>query len=76
MSRTKKSKKSPGSEYWGKRPASSKGDKTLTHRLERLEGKDQIREAEHWIKECEAKIWSFKSLQKELRTKVKKLKQE
>lgn len=50
MSRTKKSKKSPGYEYWGKRPISrehgaipGRYTKTRTHRLERLEGKKEIK---------------------------------
>jgi hypothetical protein len=53
MSRTKKGTKSVGSEYWGKRPiARNHGatpgriTKTLTHRLERLEGKKKTKERE------------------------------
>lgn len=49
MSRTKKSKKGPGYEYWSKRPGSrnhgtapGRESKKLTHRLERIEGKDEI----------------------------------
>lgn len=52
MSRTRKGKKAPGYEYWSKRPGSNKSGsgpgriaKTRTHRLERLEGKKQIRKA-------------------------------
>lgn len=51
MSRTRKGKKGPGSEYWGKRPLSNKhgaspgkATKKLTHRLERLESKEKIKE--------------------------------
>lgn len=50
MSRTKKSEKAPGYEYWGKRPLSrnhgaipGKATKKLTHKLERIEGKKQIK---------------------------------
>ena len=50
MSRTKKQKKAPGYEYWGKRPGTKKlggspgkDAKKLTHRLERLEGKKVIK---------------------------------
>lgn len=50
MSRSVKSKKAPGHEYWGKRPLSRKHGATpgkftkkLTHRLERIEGKDKIK---------------------------------
>ncbi len=50
MSRTKKGTRSPGSEFWSKRPGSNKCGsgpgktaKKETHRLERLEGKKQIR---------------------------------
>ena len=53
MSRSKKGKKSIGAEFWGKRPiARNHGatpgriTKTLTHRLERLEGKKKIKEQE------------------------------
>lgn len=50
MSRTKKGKKPPGAEYWGKRPiarnhGANPGPETkkLTHRMERIEGKNQIK---------------------------------
>lgn len=50
MSRTKKGSKGVGYEYWGKRPLSrncganpGKVTKKLTHRLERIEAKAQIR---------------------------------
>ena len=50
MSRTKKKTKSPGTEYWTKRPISrqhgaipGRYTKTRTHRLERLEGKKEIK---------------------------------
>ncbi len=49
MSRTKKGNKSPGSEYWGKRPIArnhgavpGRWTKKRTHRLERIEGKDEV----------------------------------
>lgn len=52
MSRSTKKSKSPGFEYWGKRPLSrnhganpGKETKKLTHRLERIEGKQQIKKA-------------------------------
>lgn len=50
MSRTKKGAKGPGYEYWGKRPIArnhgavpGRKTKTMTHRLERLEGKKEIK---------------------------------
>jgi hypothetical protein len=48
MSRTKKGSKGPGYEYWSKRPGKlstpGKDAKKRTHRLERLDGKKQIKE--------------------------------
>lgn len=50
MSKTKKDKKRPGYEYWSKRPGTKKASspgkyaKKLNHRLERIEGKKQIKE--------------------------------
>lgn len=50
MSRTNKSKKAkgPGYEYWSKRPtpltSPGKEAKKLTHRLERIQAKKQIKE--------------------------------
>lgn len=51
MSRSKKGKKSPGYEYWSKRPIAKnhgavpgRETKTRTHRLERLEGKKKVKE--------------------------------
>jgi hypothetical protein len=49
MSRTRKGNKSPGYDYWSKRPGSRKASspgkfaKKLNHRLERLEGKKQVK---------------------------------
>lgn len=50
MSRTKKGKRSLGSEYWTRRPLSNchgaspgKWTKTKTHRYERIEAKDEIK---------------------------------
>lgn len=50
MSRTVKGKKGVGYEYWSKRPVSrncganpGRESKKRTHRLERLEGKKEIR---------------------------------
>lgn len=52
MSRTKKSSKSPGHEYWGKRPLSNKHGaapgkftKTRTHKIERAENKRLTKKA-------------------------------
>jgi len=52
MSRSIKHIKAPGYEYWGKRPVSrnhgatpGRYSKNLTHRLERLEAKEEIRSA-------------------------------
>lgn len=52
MSRTNKKQKSPGFEYWGKRPVSrnhgavpGKFSKNRTHRLERLENKKLTKKA-------------------------------
>jgi len=51
MSRTKKTGKGSGYEYWGKRPGTKKTGgtpgkftKKLTHRLERAEAKKKIKE--------------------------------
>lgn len=47
MSRTKKSKKGPGYEYWGKRPTPittpGREAKKLTHKLERIQNKKIIK---------------------------------
>ena len=50
MSRTKKGKKQPGYDYWSKRPGTHKGgmdpgksSKKLNSRLERIEGKEEIK---------------------------------
>lgn len=50
MSRTKKKRKAPGYEYWSRRPGSrnhgsepGRHSKKLTHRLERLEAKKEIK---------------------------------
>jgi hypothetical protein len=47
MSRTKKGKKSPGYDYWSKRPMSgsspSKWAKKVTHKLERLKAKEEVK---------------------------------
>lgn len=50
MSRTKKKQKPPGYEFWSKRPMSNKHGadpgkitKKRTHRLERIEGKKEIK---------------------------------
>lgn len=49
MSRSKKKGKSPGYEYWSKRPMSGstpgRWAKTKTHRLERKQGKTLTRKA-------------------------------
>jgi hypothetical protein len=46
MSRTKKGKRSPGYEYWGKRPNSGctpgKEDKKITHQIERAQAKQKL----------------------------------
>ena len=46
MSRSKKGKKDPGSEFWGKRPMSmsspSKENKKLTHSKERAQAKQKL----------------------------------
>ncbi len=49
MSRTKKGKKGPGYEYWGKRPISAshgavpgRFTKTRTHKIERKQGKISV----------------------------------
>lgn len=50
MSRTKKGGKAPGFEYWSKRPCKGGGGcpgkqtKTLTHRAERRQGKDEVKD--------------------------------
>jgi len=51
MGKTKKGAKGIGYEYWGKRPVSrnhgavpGRESKTRTHRLERIEAKEQIQE--------------------------------
>ncbi len=41
MSRTKKGAKGSGYEYWAGRPGD---EKKQTHRLERIEGKNEVRE--------------------------------
>lgn len=47
MSRTKKGKKSPGYDYWSRRPnkGTSPGPvtKKITHRMERIESAEKIR---------------------------------
>jgi len=47
MSRTKKGKKAVGYDYWSKRPTPSmtpgRPAKTMTHRRERIEGKNEIK---------------------------------
>lgn len=49
MAKTKKGSKSPGYEFWGKRPGTKKGPrvgpkaKNITHRAERQEGKKVIK---------------------------------
>lgn len=49
MSRSKKSGKGPGAEYWSKRPGTKKASdpgkysKKINHRLERIEDKKKIR---------------------------------
>jgi hypothetical protein len=49
MSRTKKGQKSPGYEYWSKRPNSmsnpGKVSKNITHRKERAESKKAVHKA-------------------------------
>lgn len=55
MSRTRHQSKAPGYDYWSRRPYSRSGgaipgpfSKRMTHRLERLEGRQQARnEVEH-----------------------------
>lgn len=46
MSRTKKGKKSPGYDYWGKRPFSTSGYgpeiKKMTHKTERARAKQDL----------------------------------
>ena len=51
MSRTQRGNKGPGYEYWSRRPLARKfgcppgrGVKRETHKLERLEAKEEIRE--------------------------------
>ena len=48
MSRTRKGSKGPGYEYWSKRPMAGMNPgaetKRMTHKLERIEAKDQIKE--------------------------------
>ena len=48
MARTTKGSKGPGHDYWSRRPMSGsapgKETKRLTHKLERIEAKDQIKE--------------------------------
>lgn len=51
MSRSKKGQKGPGYEYWSRRPGSSKSGcspgrvaKARTHALERIEGKEEVRD--------------------------------
>ena len=49
MSRTKKGSKSPGYEYWGKRPMSGSNPgawaKKVTHKIERHRGEAETRKA-------------------------------
>ncbi len=47
MARTKKGKKAPGYDYWSRRPtpymSPGRPAKKMTHRRERIQGKDQIK---------------------------------
>ncbi len=43
MSRSKKGKKSPGSEHWSKRPKTAANSKKATKRAERKEGKSEAK---------------------------------
>lgn len=65
MSRTKKRGKSPGSEYWSKRPGSGEPpgefSKNRTHRLERLEAKKAERSRDH-IEYCPICDGEFESV--------------
>ena len=55
MSRTKKGRKGPGYEYWGKRRGGgfspSKGVKQMIHQMERSDGKLEVRQGIQELRE-------------------------